>query len=183
MKPVLLLAFLTMVSGCVIHIPLTPTKASSDSAKVSDEVTVRYDKFNATTTIQTPLYLSRRGFTDTFPVQLSYRAMYKDGNPLFIQLYVMVTDVDWGFYDSANGEDGHSFEFIDIDEEVSADLNMVTTKEHFGIVVPMTYLERMATKDWEIKAYGKRKQGIFVVPRSVSKAFLNELKCFESETC
>ncbi|MFW8589918.1 hypothetical protein ACOI22_03860 [Glaciecola sp. 2405UD65-10] len=183
MKIFIYLLLVVSLQACVIHLPSIPQKAPKDASKVSTDITVEYDKFNNTTSIRTPLYLSRKGFTDTFPVQLRFRSTYQNDARLFIQLYVVVSDVDWGFYHSANGEDGYSFDFIDIDSKASVELNMVNTKEVFGVSVPIEYLRKIAGKDWEVKAYGKRKEGTFIIPGSLSAAFLKELECFEEKNC
>lgn len=173
MKYLLIPFMVIFVSACAGNIPM-------QESTILNQIKTENDSFKNQTWIETPLYLSRQGFTDTFPVQLSYRALYKLNKRVFIQLYVTSASTDWGFYHSANGEDGHSFEFVKIDSEVETISNIVTTKEHFGLSLPITYLEKMATKDWKIKVYGKRNSGVFIVPAALSKAFLNKLNYFET---
>ncbi|MCL1127921.1 hypothetical protein [Shewanella surugensis] len=164
------------LSGCVNTVP-------KDLESISTNIKIEHDSFQNQTWITTPLYLSRQGITDTFPVKISFRSLYKNDMREFIQLYVTSTNVDWGFYHSANGEDGYSFGFSDIDREVSTVGNMVTTEEHFGLIFPIDYLEKMSKKDWKIKVYGKRYGGVFIVPENMSKAFMNKLSCYESDKC
>ena len=176
MKIILATLFTITLCACSSTIP-------TNQEDISNQVIVERDDFKQQTWIRTPLYLSRQGFTDTFPVQLSFRSLYKGDKRAFIQLYVSSSNVDWGFYHSANGQDDYSFEFDEIDNEVSANTGMVTTEEVFGLIVPYTYLEKMASTDWKIKVYGKRNEGVFQVPASLSKAFLEKLNCYEQKTC
>jgi hypothetical protein len=41
----------------------------------------------------------------------------------------------------------------------------------------------MKTKDFKIKVYGKRNEGVFIVPELLSKAFYNKLICYKSGSC
>jgi hypothetical protein len=167
------MAFLT---ACTSNIP-------TNSASIGNQVEIKHDQFKNQTWIETPLYLSRQGITDTFPVKISLRALYKNGRANFIQLYVTKMDVTWGFYHSANGQDGYSFKFVKIDGVVDSLGGMVTTNEHFALNVPREYLEKMAREDWQIKVYGKRNEGVFIVPSSLSKGFLEKLNCYENNQC
>ena len=179
MKIILFISLFIILSGCGAgNIP-------KDSATLQSNVMIRNDNFSNQTWIETPLYLSRTGFTDTFPVRIKFRASYKDGSREFIQLYVTKTDVSWGFYHSANGEDQYKFEFLKIDGNVDADytLGSVTTKEHFGLGFSIDYLKKMSAKDWKIKVYGKKNEGVFNVPKLLSEAFLAKLICFEENKC
>lgn len=170
-------AFLIFIlSGCTAPVP-------KDASKISDKITIEHDEFKNQTWIESPLYLSRQGFTDTFPVQLKYRALYKKNSLLFIQLYVISSNVTWGFYHSAVGEDGEELKFVKIDSEVGASGGIVTTEEHYGLEVTKDYLEKMSGKDWKIKVYGQRNEGVFTVPEPLSKSFLEKLSCYESGAC
>jgi hypothetical protein len=171
------------VAGICIVVASCATNVPKNEEAVYEQIEVERDTFKNQTWIKTPLYLSRQGFTDTFPVRLRFRALYRGGARSFIQLYVSAMDVDWGFLHSANGEDGYSFEFVEIDGIVDSSGGMVTTEEHFGLMVPLDYLERMTEKDWRIKVYGKRREGIFVVPSELSDAFLTKIDCFEAMIC
>lgn len=166
----------SLLSACASTTPTSTKDALS-------AITITNDKFNNSTTIETPLYLSRKGFTDTFPVQLKYRANYQDSKRQFIQLYITISGGDWGFYNRASGEDGSSLELVKIDNLVGSTSGIVITKEHVGLLIPMSYLSSMSAADFSIKLYGKRRSGDFVVPSSLSKAFMKKLNCFEANTC
>ncbi|SEL90126.1 hypothetical protein SAMN05216262_13114 [Colwellia chukchiensis] len=168
MKKLITASLICLISACSTTIP-------DNSSNIEKNISVEHDSFKNQTWIKTPLYLSRQGFTDTFPVKISYRALLKKGELKFIQLYVTSTSPTWGFYHSAKGEDGHSFSFNKIDSIVNSELSVSTT-EHFGLTIPLSYLQKMGQKDWKIKVYGKRNEGVFVVPNSLSQAFLNKLK-------
>lgn len=161
---------------CVSTIPENPSLISS-------KITINLDTFKNQTWIETPLYLSRQGFTDRFPVQIKFRALYKNDELSFIQLYVTSTNLDWGFFHSANGEDGMKLDFVKIDGVVSSNAGVVLTEEHFGLSIPKDYLTKMMEKDWQIKVYGKRNEGVFVVPSSLSKAFYDKMTCYELKNC
>lgn len=176
MKKLAILGLILFFVGCASTLP-------KDSGTIESKVSIEHDSFKDQTWISTPLYLSRQGFTDTFPVNIKYRALYKNGRQVFIQLYVTKMDVTWGFYHSANGEDGYKFEFVKIDGDVDSSGGMVTTNEHFGLEVPASYLNKMVQKDWSVKVYGKRNEGVFIVPQQLTQAFLNKLNCFESGAC
>lgn len=176
MKSIMAAMALIFFTACSSNIP-------KDSGAIASKITVKKDAFKNQTWVSTPLYLSRQGVTDTFPVNLKYRALYQQGQLSFIQLYVTSAGMDWGFYHSANGEDGHAFEFVDIDNQTEVTGNIVSTKEHYALQLPRDYLLKMANKDWQIKVYGKRKEGVFVVPASLSTAFADKLNCFELDSC
>lgn len=165
-----------ILTGCSSNIP-------TKSEAIASGATIEHDQFKGQTWIRTPLYLSRQGLTDRFPVKISWRALSKNNKIQFIQLYVTKLDVEWGFYHSANGEDGHKFNFVKVDSAVSTGGGMVTTSEDFALEIPRTYLEKMTEKDWQLKIYGKRNEGVFLVPAALSKEFLDKLLCFESGQC
>jgi len=165
-----------MLTSCVSIAPSTTEKATS-------KITIEHDSFKNQTWIKTPLYLSRQGFTDTFPVQLSLRALYKAEKLSFIQLYVTSSNVTWGFYNSANGEDGMPLGFTKIDGVVDSYAGIVTAEEHFGLEIPYGYLLKMSEKDWSIKVYGKRNEGVFILPKTITQSFVEKIKCFEEKKC
>lgn len=173
---ILSIALISVLAGCVSNIP---TKSES----ISNDAIIEHDQFKGHTWIRTPLYLSRQGFTDKFPVKISWRALSKENKTQFIQLYVSKMDVEWGFYHTANGEDGYKFDFVKVDSSVNTSGGIVTTSEQFALEVPRSYLEKMTQKDWQLKVYGKRNEGVFLVPASLSKGFLEKLLCFESGQC
>ncbi|WP_397543333.1 hypothetical protein [Roseovarius salis] len=160
---------------CVIFLSGCLQTPPQDTASASGEVVVEYDKFKQERIIRTPLYLSKQGFTDTFPVSLAYEATEKNGAIKLIRLYVVTTRTEWGFYRSATGEDGYEFQFFEVDGEVDSAGGIVTVEEHFSLSVPIAQLRRMVSSDYEIKVYGKRDSGVFTVPASVTRAFLNKL--------
>lgn len=177
MKTTLYVLISLVLVGCA-----SPISQSASSTKPED-VVIERDPFKQQTWIKTPLYLSRQGFTDTFPVQISWRALSKDSKTQFIQLYVTKMGTEWGFYQSANGEDGYRFEFVKVDGLVSTSGGMVTTNEHFALGVSRDYLQKMTSKDWQVKVYGRRDEGVFIVPATLSSAFLERLTCYESGKC
>ena len=68
------------------------------------------------------------------------------------------------------------FNFTKIDSEAKVYGSNVKTSESFAVTIPLDYLEKMSTKDWKIKAYGKRGEKIFTVPQIMSKTFLDYMK-------
>lgn len=168
---------LVILSGCIARAPISIQKAISD-------ITVSKDSYDNSTEIESPLYLSRKGLTDTFPVRIKLRARYEGSERSFIQLVVSVTHIDWGFYYSANGEDGTKLALTDIDKSVSAaSAYYAITTEFVGLEIPMDYLESMSKTNFSIKLYGKNREGDFIVPKSMTQAFLRKLKCHESNNC
>jgi hypothetical protein len=176
MKLLFIALLLITLSACNSTAPTTTAAASAD-------ITIDRDEFNGRTWLQTPMYLSRQGFTDTFPVELSLRARYVDDKREFMQLYVKNTNMEWGFYHSATGQNGHNFEFKMIDREVFNQVGIVTTVETFGLIVPMDQLKEMSAENWKIKVYGKRYQGVFTVPNAITKAFIAKVECFDLGAC
>lgn len=176
MKRLLIVLVTSLLISCASTVPKNAESASKD-------IIIEHDAFSKETWIKSPLYLSRQGFTDTFPVNLSYRALYKNNELEFIQLYVTATNVTWGFYHSANGEDGSKLKFLNVDSYVDIGAGMVTTEEHFGMSLDLKYLEKMTAKDFKIKVYGKRNEGVFIVPKILSTAFYNKLNCFKLNSC
>ena len=176
MKKLLIVLVTGLLISCISTVPKSTESAIKD-------IVIEHDAFSKETWIKSPLYLSRQGFTDTFPVNLSYRALYKNNKLQFIQLYVTATSVTWGFYHSANGEDGSELKFVNVDSFVDSGAGMVTTEEHFGMSFDLKYLEKMKEKDFKIKVYGKRNEGVFIVPKILSTAFYNKLSCFKLNSC
>jgi hypothetical protein len=179
LKTKLLAISLTLlVTSCASIAPSSTTEALSS-------IIVTNDKFNNSTIIETPLYLSRQGFTDTFPVSLKWKAYYIGSERQFIQLYVSMLRTDWGFYERANGEDGKSLELVKITKNVDyqSSIKMVTVQEEVGLMLSLEYLQKMGNKDFSIKLYGKNDSGDFVVPSSLTKAFIHKISCFEENEC
>jgi len=179
LKTKLLAISLTLlVTACASTAPSSTTEALSS-------IIVTNDKFDNSTTIETPLYLSRKGFTDTFPVSLKLKAYYQGNKRQFIQLYVSMLRTDWGFYERANGEDGRNLELVKITKDVDykSSIKMVTVQEDVGLMLSLEYLQKMGNKNFSIKLYGKKDSGDFIVPSSLTKAFIQKLNCFEDSTC
>lgn len=175
-----LLVFFVAVlfSACSGNIP-------KSAEAVSDKTQLSKDGFSKVYFLKTPLYLSRQGMTDPFPVKVMYRALF-DGNDNYLstQLYVTVLDVSWGFYERAIGEDGERLKLTKLDGVVSAGVGVaVTTEEIMTIAIPLDYLHKMSKGDWSIKLYGKRKEGVFIVPESLSAGFLHKLICYQEGSC
>ena len=164
----LLFLGLILLQACVESTPENVQAAASD-------VTVEYDRFRDEELVRTPMYLSRKGFTDTFPVSISYRALRKAGSIKSLGLLVEKVDTDWGFYHSATGEDGYEFRFSKVDGKVDSVGGIVTVKEYFLLNISVAQLNKMSEKDYEIKVYGKRNSGVFVVSSAITKAFLQRL--------
>jgi hypothetical protein len=183
MKLTLLLVVL-LLNGCVINLAGIPKKAPSTLGKVSKEIMVEYDRFKDITWIKTPLYLSRHDSIGTFSIEVMFRALYKPSDTRqYLQLYVFSQSADWSFYDSAYGEDGYEFEFIRIGNDVGENIGRVSTNEQFTLMVPIEKLEKIAQKDYEIKVYGSRNEIIIKVPKQLTKAFLDNVNCYESKDC
>ena len=154
--------------------------APSSKKEVIQNITVKYDKFKKQTWVSTPSYLIRDGFTDTFPVVASYRALIKNNKLEFIQLYLKISGTEWAFFNQAVGEDGYSFEFLKIDKDINvisgAGQAMAIVKEHVALSVPTTQLKKMTSKNYEIKIYGQRREGSFTMPKIISSAFYQKLQ-------
>lgn len=169
---------LIFLAACSSSVPTTTKDALS-------EISVSKDKFNGSTTIETPLYLSKKGFTDPFPVSLKLKAYYQGTDRQFIQLYVSMLRTEWGFYERAVGEGGDNLKLVKITRDVDykSSIKMVTVQEDIGLMLSLDYLKKMGYKDFSIKLYGKRDSGDFVVPSSLTQAFIQKLNCFETNTC
>ncbi|WP_147434216.1 MULTISPECIES: hypothetical protein [Rhodobacterales] len=165
----ILIGLALFLTACVETAPTSINSAAED-------ISIETDRFSGETTIRSPLYLSRQGFTDTFPVKLAYEASLDDDGELrFVRLYVVATRTEWGFYSSAIGEDNYEFAFSEVDRQVDSIGAIVTVEEHFLLTVPLAQLASMSSTDYEIRVYGRRDSGVFVVPSAVTNAFLQRL--------
>ncbi len=168
------------LSGCV---GAGYNLAPSSQKEVTKDITVKYDKFKKQTWISTPSYLLRDGFTDRFPVVASYRTVQKDNELKFIQLYLKITGAEWAFFNNAVGEDGYTFKFLEIDSDVNiisgGGQAMAIVKEHVALSITIEQLKKMALKNYEIKIYGKRREGSFVMPKIITSAFLSKISQLE----
>ena len=160
-------ASLLAIVGCSSTVP---------SSAGDVEVTTQHDKFKSQTWVETPFYVIRTGFTDRFPVRVKYRLMKSKNSVKFIQLYVVATRMDWGFYNQAVSEDGVNIRFTEISRSVDKTTNIVMVKEHFALNLSTSDLEKMSRKDWEIKIYGKNDEGVFIVPAHLTKGFLDAIE-------
>ncbi|MCL1161503.1 hypothetical protein L2728_06325 [Shewanella chilikensis] len=175
MKKIALLLCSLALTSCA-NVPTSQSEAYSG-------ISVSFDRFSSMTRIETPLYVSRKGFTDTFPVELAYRASVKDGKIINLQLYVLASRPDWGFYNTAIDDTGKRLDFATIDKEVGTITgsktyvknDSVIVKEHFAFNISKDYLTKISNRNIEIKVYGKRDEGSFVVPSSMSSAFNKKL--------
>lgn len=148
----------------------------SEIGKPKSEIVVTEDKFTGKRTIKTPFRLSQQGFTDDFPVKLSLQADLTQVIRSTAQLLVKASGTDWGFYKSAIGEDRTNFKLVPIDSGTSTAAGMVTTEEYFVLEMPISKLQKASGQDYEIKIYGKRNSGTFVLPSSLSRSFLAKLR-------
>jgi hypothetical protein len=148
-------------------------------------IQIEEDHFRGDTEISIKPFVSRSGMFDKFPVTLSMRANYKSDALEFLQIYVIVTNTEWGFYFDAIAQDGFQFEVIDISKDTNAipASSTVTTEEHLALNLTKDYLETMSSDDWKIKLYGKNREGVFTVPQATSKEFLRAINCFEDAEC
>lgn len=173
---ILTIILMLSLSGCV---GADYNLAPSSKEEVTKDITVNYDKFKKQTWISTPSYLLRDGFTDRFPVVASYRTLQKNDNLKFIQLYLKISGTEWAFFNEAVGEDGYSFKFLKIDKDVNVISGggqaMALVKEHVALFVPVKQLEKMSLKNYEIKIYGKNREGSFVMPQIITSAFLSKI--------
>lgn len=168
-KIVTLIVVAAFLAGCM---PTNP----KDESSAADRVVIETDKFSGERSIRTPLYLSRQGFTDTFPVRISLSAKLGPSQPRTALLLVKKTGTNWGFYNVARGEDQYNFAFKNLDRNVDVGGGIVTTEEYFGLEIPLEQLLKMSSSDYEIKVYGRRDSGVFVVPATVTRSFLQKLK-------
>ena len=177
-KTNLLAIALIFLTACASSVP-TKTKDALSA------ITVSYDKFDKSTSIETPIYLSTTGLTDEFPINLKFRAVYNGTELSFIQLYLINRSNEWSDYYKAVDEDGNELALTKIDKvlDTSTFKSMVLTEEHIGLSITMDYLKLMSNSDFSIKLFGKRRSGDFVVPSSLTKAFLQKLNCFEEKAC
>lgn len=159
-------AALLALAGCSSTVP---------SSAGDIEVTTQHDQFKNQTWIETPFYIIRTGFTDRFPVEVKYRVMKSKGSAQVIQLYVIATRAEWGFYNHAVSEDGVNMRFTEISRDVDRTANIVMVKEYFALNLSVSDLEKMSRKDWAIKVYGKNDEGVFIIPAELTKGFLSKL--------
>ena len=181
MRKIILSLLITLLmfslSGCIgAGYDLAP----SSKKEVSQDITIKYDKFKKQTWIRTHFYLIGNAFTNNFPVMASYRALAKDNKLEFIQLYLKINGREWAFFNQAVGEDGYHFEFLKIDDDINVISGggqaMAIVQEHVALSVPIKQLKKMASKDYEIKIYGKRREGSFIMPKIISSAFYQKLQ-------
>ena len=170
---------LKLVSGFILILSVSVNAAEKDT------IIYEADPFRGDAEISTAPFVSRKGFFDKFPVTISYRANYREGDLKFLQLYVSIQNTEWGFFNEAYGQDGQKLELLTITEDVGAitGTNMVVVKEDVALTITKDYLSTMIRDDWEIKLYGKKREGTFTVPQITTRKFKEAIECFESEDC
>lgn len=160
------------------------------------EIKVENDTFNKSLVVSTPSYLIRDGFTDTFPVILQYILIKKD-NVDTLKIALQINDIKSGMYYDAIGEDGFKFSFepIQAGEQVSSlstsnitrvgnvgyvnTSTMNVTKDSMYLYLTMEQLHKMVEINYQIKMYGKKKEGIFKIPAYISQAFYENIQNYK----
>jgi len=151
-------------------------------------IKVNFDKFKKQTVIETPKYLIRKGFTDTFPVIVGYKAYIKNKKIVSIEMPMKILGTSASHFNEAVGEDGYKFSFAPISIENGSTLithngtlmssSTTIKKEVFSLYLTLKQLKKMSQKDYDIKVYGKTKEGVFTMPQYITKAFLETLLKF-----
>lgn len=162
-----------------------PTSVDS----IKKEIVIDNDKFNKSIVVSTPIYLIRTGFTDTFPVMMQYKFLQNEDKTELLKITLRINDVSSGMYYDAVGEDRFKFKFEAIDNEKASTLNTTTRngafaytattdiiKDSMEIYFTFEQLEKMAKQDYQIKMYGKKKEGVFTIPLNISKSFYEKVK-------
>lgn len=163
--------------------------APSNLENATKEIKIENDKFKNMTVISTPAYLIRKGFTDTFPVIMSLKAGKDKDVYKFIKIELKIADVSSGMYYEAVGEDGYNFSFKEIDaNEIVSSVKTTTVTNNYAhsntLIIKQDYIElyltveqlkKMLEKDYDIKIYGKKKEGVFSIPKHITEAFYNKL--------
>jgi len=160
--------------------------APSSKKEVLQETTIQYDKFKKQTSISTPPYLIRDGFTDKFPVIVSYKSIVKNNKLQFVKMDLKILGTERAFFNQAVGEDGYEFKFEEINpyEEGTTittrngQYSSTTTvkKEVFSLFFTLEELKKMTSQDYAIKVYGKTREGDFTMPKFISSAFYQKLQ-------
>jgi len=165
----------------------------SSKKGVDKDTIVKTDKFEGATIVQTEKYLIRKGFTDTFPVILGFKASIKDDKLDNIKIMLEINDTVNRNYNRAVGVDQYKFSFKtiaannDVASITSSNTNIVgrtayTTTNTMNIkknIVDMylTYeqLKQIAKKNYSIKIYGATKEGVFEIPQYLTQSFVEKL--------
>lgn len=138
-------------------------------SRYSPKISIEKDDFKKTSWVYISPYKGCR-----------LRALLHEDTLMLIQLYITTSSTDWIYFHSAYGEDQVQLEFLEIDSEAkihgSGSNSEVRTHEVFALTIPLDYLEKMSTKDWNIKAYGKRRDRQFTVPQKMTKPFFEHIK-------
>jgi hypothetical protein len=168
---------------CTLFLFITASVCSAAGKK--DTIIFEVDSFRGDAEITTAPFVSRKGMFDKFPVTISYRANYQKDELQFMQLYVTISNTEWGFFHQAFGQDGENLELINITEDIETieAAKMVIVKEDVALTISTDYLSKMAESDWEIKLYGKKREGVFTVPAITSRKFKEAVECFERADC
>lgn len=153
----------------IFIVPIGAAYVLNLNMKNKQKISMKKDEFNGVSWIYSAEYKGCR-----------YRALLKDNVLHVIQLYIETNNSDWVYFNSAHGEDQAQLKFIEVDSDVKThgfgDYKEVRTHEIFALDIPFDYLERMSTKDWKIKAYGKRADRVFTIPKKMSQPFCEYIK-------
>jgi hypothetical protein len=167
----LLITAMLFMNACAYNMSVGSKEAAAKG------VTYSYDKFKKTGWLTTEQYQS----STKEPVTLYHlRAMYEGGekSPRFVQVYgEMFSQIGWCFLNSAYDENGTKYKFTKVDKDVAAGAYAGQTiiHEHFAINLSVESLEKLAMKDTEFKAVGKKCDSIFKVDYRVAGAFLDSI--------
>ncbi len=173
MKSIYLSLALIFLTSCIASTPKT-------SNEVYLGVKVTEDKFKDQKWLESEIYSGTGGtMVANFPARIFYRALYEKNELQYIQLYTIVAFTSWRFIHSATSEDGVELDFHEIDRSVGSG----TVTEHFAISLSKSDLIKMAKKNWQIKYYGKKGDGVEIVPKFLTEGFLKKLNCFSSNSC
>jgi len=160
---------LGLVSGLIFSFTGCAGNTPKTSKEVSDNVSIKYDKFKKHTEIKTDFIRVYSEFTEA--VSIFYRAIIKDKQIINLQIYTYISSSKQNNFNNAVGADGSKFEVIDIDYTPEMVLKTMIHRYELGIGIPRSQLEKMINKDYEIRLYGKSKNYDFVVPKELSKGF------------
>lgn len=161
-----------------------------DNQKEIDEsLKIEKDNFKNITKVSTiPYAIIPEYDTEQIPIKVLYRLNVNENNKLsLLQLYFIKThsaafgldDNKWGFYNEVVGQDGYKFDFVKIDKEITIDRNPMTfnptgvdTNETFAININISQLIKMSDKDYSLKIYGSKKEGVVKIPKHFSSSIL-----------
>jgi hypothetical protein len=165
--------------------------------QIKSNIQIKSDNFKGFTQISTiPYAIIPENDGEQIPMKVLYRATIKDNIIISLQLYFIknhsnigLYNNDWGFYNEAYGEDGIKYKFIQIDRKVSINQNPmlypnaigsgVETTEDFAINLTLNKLKELSNKDYKIKIYGSRKEGVVKIPSHFSESLYDYVKDYK----